>query len=162
MFSIKEEDWEESQTRFIAGTRYYNRDLYANKKTKVAEYINNLRKEIPDIRKVMIITDTISTGESLMPIVESMREAGIPFDIFTVGLPDGDKAKDKEMASKIFSGSSTRPEIYKNSPISGVTKNPHSLHADRFYPHSEYINDKKFARDEAHKVAERVVEQLIQ
>ncbi len=123
-------------TRFIAGTRHYRTLLqqeYADaKKAKVAQYIEELHALMPDVTNALIVTDTISSGNSLLPVTESLKESGIHYDIAAVGVEDYEYNREilqEKLGAFVFSGSDWMPSIYGEHDISGVTKFPEDLHS---------------------------------
>lgn len=161
------------QTRFIAGTRGYRncppyKKVFIEKNEKVAQYIQDISASIPNMKNALIVTDTIASGKSLTPVVESLKKSGIIYDILTVGDEIGsDKYNDmviKRLGRPFFSGQHKTPLIYSEPSISGVEKDPKNLHAiptikNIFSPEDSIHERKKIAlaREEAKKVASDIL-----
>ncbi len=132
----KEKGLESPKVFFFAGS---GAGFSANKPTPedaiakselIGEYLEhkNIRELLGESGEVLIITDTIATGNSLIPLTQALRHAGVRYEIATIGLlseDDSDKVRmEGRLGSEIFSGTDWTPSIYTESRISGVRKNP--------------------------------------
>ena len=122
------------QVRFIAGTRHYSKEgpVGMKKKHKVLEYIQGLKKDIPDLRRVLIVTDTIASGQSLEPLAQSLREVGVEYDIATIALMNNQQGVEQKLSGRVIAGGTWRDDsVYIKYHLGGVVKDIQDLHARR-------------------------------
>ncbi len=125
------------------------------------------KKELKDI-KILIVTDTLSSGNTLKLLAEALmdkalRYGNVDFDIATIGLHDGIKELVQEREKRlghptIFFGHSDTPQIYHRKGLSGVQKDPQDLHAMPY--HYETKDDRaqlKESRKDAHLLSQDLV-----
>lgn len=160
-------------TRFIAGTRSYKEgsEHTEQKQAKVSEYVRETLNSIFTPTRVLIVTDTIKTGSSLVPLTSALRESGVAYDICSVGFA-GDPGDKPELARRLGDwvnyGMDDQPEIYAKHHISGVQKKYRDLHATSVagaYSHNPeqeaFIRQNlSFARHEAGRVADAILSEL--
>lgn len=72
--------------------------------------------------KVLIVTDTIESGESLTPLVEGLNQAGIRYDIATIGMLGDQKELERKFGVPITTGNYHLPRIYGRHRLAGVEK----------------------------------------
>lgn len=96
----------------------------------------------------LVVTDTIATGKSLMPLIEVLHELGISFDIASIGceIPvdegsgDYKQLLESRLGSKIFwGGINGAPSIYDVPQFGGVGKestDPFSVSLKKYQPDS--------------------------
>lgn len=116
----KDKGLKSPETLFVAGSSWLDDSDRKAKTLKLNEYLST--KNIQP--KVLIITDTISTGKGLMPLTEFLRGKDIPFDIATVGLLRDHDELEEKLGGRIFFGPPITPHIYAKPGISGVEKDP--------------------------------------
>ncbi|HEY4478308.1 MAG TPA: hypothetical protein VI775_00495 [Candidatus Paceibacterota bacterium] len=109
-------------------------DILLNPIDEFREFINKFGYK--DGKKVLIITDTVLSGESLRTIIKCLRKMSIEVDVATIGLEDGLYYDDTHHAGSVmgvdlFSGGYVNvnnvglkhtPRIYDNKDMSGVYK----------------------------------------
>lgn len=90
------------QTYFIAGvSSCYEDDFNKAKVKKIEEFIS---LKFPSIKKALLVTEFIATGNTLNPIVKNLEKQDISFDIASVSisLEFLDKFLDIDMKQKRF------------------------------------------------------------
>lgn len=121
---------------FVAGSK--NVDNKKEKKDKISEHINeNISKSHTPDKKFLVVTDVIMEGESLKPLVASLKELNIEYDILTLGIgrtlrSHGGHVYD--LNQEFGSVSDARigiPEIFGKRNLSGVVKNPNEILSSR-------------------------------
>jgi len=145
------------KVRFVAGGRHLGGDRKTAKKKLLSDYLMPLLPEeneggsvdvgirIKDAltqteegtplllqlkeenKKVLVVTDCVFSGKSLDPLIETLQEGGIDFDVVAISsLID----PDLEWKNKLISGGEGGvPEVY-GSLASGVKKNVDDLFAE--------------------------------
>jgi hypothetical protein len=112
------------------------------KKKKISTLLEN-RKGVENLKggeKVLIVTDTISSGNSLVPLSVALKRNGIGFDIASVAIGNpllGETVEKRvEILSKKLGGEITYgeylplgPAVYNQKALSGVVKQPRDLFA---------------------------------
>lgn len=77
-------------------------------KEEMGEYIENLRKSYllgtNQAKRILLCTETISSGGSIQNIIEVLNEYGCDFDVFTFAGGTGKKSNYSEKNSTVFSG----------------------------------------------------------
>lgn len=117
---------------FIPGklrSRILGRD---NDRKELEEHISRFGSSIDN--RVLIVTDTVLTGESLKTLVAMLRKIGFTCDIATIGV-EADEESIEDISqrlqnSEIISGEyytenslmPNTPKIYREKTLSGVTK----------------------------------------
>jgi hypothetical protein len=153
--------------RFVAGTKSYDEGRshseFAAKKSAVDDYVDELINKDPNIRRVLLVTDTIASGRSLVPLTTALRQHGIDPDIVAltdVSMMHGDY--DRLLPSRIVIGETQiaePPRIYRKPNLSGVTKDPNELHA-RPYVDGFTNEDERLSTQETINVARAYVDQM--
>ena len=124
-------------------------------------------------KKILIVTDVVTTGKPLQFFVENLLENNIPVDTATVAIRSDQSEEEiiNTVGTRVFSGdtkgsNSPVPKIWSKSELSGVSKTRLDLFA---YPTKRDVDDKKqsqeatnFARKVANEVAERLVSRYAQ
>ena len=74
--------------------------------------------------RVLIIEDTISSGESIKPITDVLKSMGVDFDIVSIGALffSKEKAVEKMLGSEIYYAMTQTPPIYNKRSLAGVRK----------------------------------------
>lgn len=163
-------------TLFFAGTRYSSNKSDKELKKKIqgleAELKNHedLKEKNQD---VLVITDTIASGESLTPLLNVLQSLNLPFDIATIGLLSGWNAKrklEKKYSSQIFAGDDGTPKIYGKKILAGVTKRVKDVHSQPLKKHpsetliggpgkKQKIQDEiDKARQDTHLLAQKLIQ----
>ena len=143
-------DKKRPKTIFIAGG---TRDLWgeegerirSEKKERIADLLKKIESTIGDElrRKVstLIVTDTLSRGQTLMPLTKALRELEIPFYIATISLTHGrPDIKEKQLGGKVFYGKEDIPSIWEKYSLGGVKRagGPQSLHSKPIKPGEKF------------------------
>ena len=126
------------ETLFLAGSRDLEVPQMVAKIKQITEYlkkrkIKELFQEKTD--KALIVTDTVQTGQSLLPLTHALSNLGIRYEIMTnVLVEEVPQAMiESNLGAKIYYGDKRNedmvPYAYKNTAISGVAKNPEELFA---------------------------------
>jgi len=84
-----EKGYKTPKTIFIAGSRYLTIEAGKHKEKKILDYLHHVFQKhfqggLPV--RTLIITDTIASGSSLEPIVQSLIRKGALFDVATISL----------------------------------------------------------------------------
>src|SRR3989338_4536592 len=99
---------------------------------KLEDHINKFGAILE--KRILIVTDTVLTGQSLKTLVGLLREIGFTCDIATIGVETDEKdlsdRDGKLQNSEVISGEfytedhhmHNTPKIYKEKTLSGVTK----------------------------------------
>jgi hypothetical protein len=83
--------------------------------------------------KVLIVTEVIKSGKSLIPIVMACKQLGITYEIVSLGI-EKEKSKEQleeEFGVKIHSGMAGTPSIYRKPAFSGVGETRSDTSLDR-------------------------------
>jgi adenine/guanine phosphoribosyltransferase-like PRPP-binding protein len=120
------------EIRFAAGSRNLDQEKFEN---KVEQYIAYFRKSIAPFlekgQKVLLVEDTIETGNSIKPIIEALRSLAIDFDIVTIGFQSHSynsaellQIEDVEasLGESIVYAREGMSDIYAHKKMSGVQK----------------------------------------
>lgn len=147
---------------FIAGSGPSREpEEQAAKKEKLKKYLEPL-KDMKDGR-ILIVTDTIVSGASIRPLVDTIREYGVECDVAAIGVSGSlDELENKFGVSIYVSTCGDRdnitPKVYKQNHLSGVFKHPDDVFA---YPLEEEEKKKGAigsARRDAKTIADRLFE----
>lgn len=120
------------KTIFMAGSgtgfdTIYGQPLAA-KREKIKDFIQHIFKSNSSSKRVMVITENIFTGKSLEPLIDTLEELDIEYDITSVGIVyGGDKIESKNIKERAFGSMRKTPSIYFNKRLSGVDKKPVNL-----------------------------------
>ncbi|MFA5830933.1 MAG: hypothetical protein WC878_03840 [Candidatus Paceibacterota bacterium] len=177
------------ETVYIAGSGSSGKSqnltggAFQEKKEKIEDFLKYLSegKESQKIRvraplsRVLISTDSVFTGTSLDPLMEVLKEGGIPFDIIAIGLQkthSGDKGI--RSGQKIIYGKIGLPGVDGSSHLSGVgkftrflfshTRNPIFVNvpisSEEENKSSETVrkSDLSLSREDATRLAKEIVE----
>ena len=87
----KEKNYSNPAVYFVACQRFFSQKEQEIKKSlAVNSYISKIKEEIEkeggDVTKALVVTDTIASGSSLMPIAESLKQNNVDFDVATIGM----------------------------------------------------------------------------
>jgi hypothetical protein len=127
-------------------------------------------------RRALIVTDTVASGSSLLPLAMALQEKGIAFDIATVGLsawlldsPSEEAITDHiaELQERLgnqsfYFGTTTTPNIYEKKELSGVIKSPQDLHARPAAPGLKNKDELKEARKDVAVLSEELIQSYAQ
>ncbi|MBP9765895.1 MAG: hypothetical protein KBD12_01505 [Candidatus Pacebacteria bacterium] len=91
MYKAMEKFYKENDTEnklglfFLAGSK--NANNKNEKKEKILDYLKNeISKHHNSDKRILLVSDVIMEGKSLIPLVESLKELNIQYDILTLGL----------------------------------------------------------------------------
>jgi hypothetical protein len=125
------------ETRFLAGSRDLVGQEAEDKRKMIEDYLRE--QVLPEVAarkgKVLIVTDTIYSGKSLMPLVNALTSLQIPCEVVTLQFVPGYASKstmEANLGARIYAGEDNDddPHIYGRSDLSGVHKEAGSLHAE--------------------------------
>lgn len=137
------------KTRFYAGAYSYVDKERNEKVSKILDSIAGVLKENPG--RVLVVTEAILTGRSLVPILQVLKHLHAPFDVATTSSESNisDSAKQRNYLSPLFeymdpdsiiTGEADYGGITHNSKISGVVKDYKDAFS-RSYKKEEYEGD---------------------
>lgn len=124
-------------------------------------------------KKVLIVEDTIATGDSIKFLCQALRENNVSFDVATVGTTGvysdtseiKEELKEKLGIKNIYFGVVGSPNIYGRQDLSGVVKEgrgePFAEPYKKVEEHSDSSNDIQESINEARADADIVVNNLI-
>ncbi len=126
---------ENPKTLFFAGSGrrgIMSQEKRKEKEEKLEDWLQNRHfSQKSDGQKALIVTDLITSGNSLEPLCSALKKNNMDFDIATITNHAGNSKDKKEISEKlggeIFDGQSNTPLIYGKPSLSGVTKNPPEL-----------------------------------
>lgn len=137
-FYQKDELKEKINLFFLAGSK--NATNKKDKEEKILDYFNNTisKSHSPD-KRILLITDVIMEGKSLVPLIESLKKINIKYDILTLGLGRSIRYHNFEnqvsiLKKELGNMNEARigiPEIFDRSDLSGVKKNPNEIISSR-------------------------------
>lgn len=155
------------ETIFVAGSGHIQNEERQRKilliEGHLQKYHEALEKVKEEKKKVLIVTETIATGNGLRPLTAALKSMGVDFEVAAVGgdIADHARLQDK-LGGRIFFGEPGTPPIYNEDELSGVWKDKHEVlaHArtkdasdDRVAEIQEKINS---AREDAKIVADEL------
>jgi hypothetical protein len=125
---------------FFAGSRgLKEKRMYQELEAKQAHIAELFRYSNPKIlRRALIVTDAIQTGDSLLPLVNGLNANGIDYDIASITLgsegkrnfkPDKAVARlSKKLGGDLFYAKvSAFPAVFDRKDLSGVQKDPREV-----------------------------------
>ncbi len=128
---IYNENGKDIGVTFLAGSRE-TEDL----ETKTKNIEDFLRDKLSNISNpdVLIVTELIHRGSSLVPFTEVLKNLGAKYDVATTGLLRKYRLDEleKKLQSKIIYGKEFKPEIDGDYVIAGVEKSYEDLFARRY------------------------------
>ena len=162
-----ERRFEVPKTLFFAGVRFDT--MPRQRQVKMAQdFTDYLVKEnvkgLTENRKALVVTDTISSGQTLKNFMQVLRELGIHYNIATIGRLYG---RTERLGGKIASAQKAIPSIYGygQHKYGGVEKdrdNP-SLFAKRMSGSTPYeVQKLSRARSQARKDVDILARQLVE
>jgi hypothetical protein len=129
--------------RFFAGSRALDEGSHEGiqKKQAIKQYLATPPNVVP--KKVLIVTDTLATGEGLKLLVHALNEIGAEVSVATFGivaLPDELEAYraelERKLGARIICGRAGTPLIYRpieyggGKEVNGVVKKSEALFAE--------------------------------
>lgn len=124
--------FEAPEIKFIPASYYIPKNGLDKRIDKIVS-----EAEMKMIDKVLIVTDTILSGNHLSPIAEASNEKGIKFDIASIGIESYGSNKntaiktvgelEKKWGHRIAWGMMGTPTIYRHKALSGVFKENEDL-----------------------------------
>jgi adenine/guanine phosphoribosyltransferase-like PRPP-binding protein len=185
---MKPADQEKTRCIFFAGSRYL---VGSEKMIKTQDIIDQLTRDTESLEmiqkgKVLVVTDTISTGNSILPVTTALNYLGANYEISSIAIygdfvdEPGVRKVDKNRFEKLFSGKvhyyeKETPEIYGQQEYSGVEKDVYDLHSkDLIHPSRRVGNPSppsterelykrqylRFVRADAKQMAKNIAEEL--
>lgn len=127
--------------RFIAGSTMLDDQAREKKLGLVTEQIAKIRSRVAQNSntngKVLIVTDTISSGLSMGVLMEALKANNWQADVATIGLLKDtfdifDRKRrgfEKQWGTRIIYSLNSTPDVYKRKSLSGVTKDAPQLFA---------------------------------
>ncbi len=152
--------FEYPQIKFIAGSSWIHEEELKVKKEKILEYLNNLGLG-EKTNRVLIVTDIISSGQSILAIGESLADLGVYFDVALMGFPISDdvvRIKIEHLGHGIVYAGRSQAEIYQKGLISGVAKSPQDLFAFKISHDKKFQKNLNQVRHDAFIVADHLIE----
>ena len=144
--------------KFIAGSSPagLSEEDRASKETQLQDYFRGLN--LDKSKKIIIIDDTISSGNSLKSICEVLRSRGYKFDVacfdfLDSGLKSIDEIREYIGADSIIISDGNVDSIHNNKNFSGVKKDPKAMWAKRSVEDQKKINQ---IREEAMRLADEI------
>ncbi len=144
------------------------RSSVATEKIKLG-FVDKLDRTATKDKKVLVVTDTISSGSSLKPLITTLREADISFDIACIGmislLPPAELG-----AENVFFGKIGLPSIYAQRELAGVEKDENNFSLKTKLIKSPHETKESMetiqltinkARRDAHLIADQVFEMVV-
>jgi hypothetical protein len=155
--------------RFLAGSKDLEGEEKNQKKEKISQYLESLKKKNPEDfqKKALVVTDVIATGVSLDPLIEVFKEKGIDFDVASVGDVTTEDVESK-WGKEVYFGASGLPKIFGLGSISGIEKKTNELFSHRIKDGDEYTDDEKEdmqinineAREDVSRLAGEILEKM--
>jgi len=160
----KEKNLDRPKILFFAGREIWNPKLKEKISQDFRNFIEKTKvREMAENKKVLLVTDTISSGAHLHPFTEILKKMKINFDIATIGIffRDNQGMLEKYLGGKIFWGMGGAPGIFKRHNLSGVEKRDDSSIFAKLP--TRFKGDKEMAkkRFEARKDVEILAQKLI-
>ncbi|HPW34658.1 MAG TPA: hypothetical protein PK367_02800 [Candidatus Paceibacterota bacterium] len=118
---------------FIAGSKGFssNPNDFEPKVKAISDFVEKIKVKMKKGSKILIVTDTISTGSSLAPLIDALKRFDVDYEIATITLRELDEDDKRLIDGKIFNGGRVfTPQIYKKNNLSGVYKVPTDLHSN--------------------------------
>lgn len=160
----QKKDFSPPETRFFAGTLDATEKVRKEKSESIKQSISSL----PNIKHALVITDTISTGKSIEPIIEALHDLKILIDIVSVGILEDQSKLERWLGTNIFYGSYFAPTIYTHRDLAGVKKDPKDLYSKpykntpkNFFSREPNVDEKQ-ARQATVNLARKGVENIAQ
>jgi hypothetical protein len=128
--------------RFLAGSTGLGRaseEVKEKKRSGLVEQVERIKKDAEGrtnslARRVLFITDTIDTGETMREFVDAFNKAGWNMDIATLGIFPGRGETDglkKQLGAKVVDGGAEVPYIKGRYGAAGVQKDISGVFAKR-------------------------------
>lgn len=172
------------QTIFIAGgtrghwTESDLREVADERKTEITPLLKKTKESFDDTEtrsRALIVTDTVDTGDTLLPIIEALKEQSFKIHVATVGAIEKKTPKTfkKRFGVDIACGMIGTPKIWKNYKLGGVkTKVVSDIHSQPIKkptpiteePSQEAIKIQKtinLSREDANIIADRLIEKFL-
>jgi hypothetical protein len=108
----------EAQTYFLASGRHDSEEIYEN----IKEFIE-IKK--PTFKKALLVTEYISSGQSILTLIEKIKKTGIDFDVATISTYGNLGNYPSDLTDRLFAGEITSgigQELFRNSNATGVKK----------------------------------------
>ncbi len=97
----KEKNFDRLKILFFARQIAYRPELEKKIRQDFADFIEKTKvPKMAENKKVLFVTDTICSGDHLLPFAKALKEKGINFDISTIGFVGPEIAKELEIIIK--------------------------------------------------------------
>ncbi len=175
-------------SRFIAGSTQLKEKDKTSRDTKKEEVKNHIARiaddagitsegmpmflkslgVLPKDKKVLIVTDTIETGESVKFLLKALAANNLSADVVTITDLGGEPRKSRRISgAEVHNGGMIFvPGIYNKSFISGVTKNPEELFATPLRisrgDSSKVQAVVNYSREVASEISERLTQEYLE
>lgn len=152
------------KTLFLAGAGqpgFATPEGYEKKRKLVDEYIGAQKFNNSD--HVLIVTDTINTGNSLMPLTEALEAKSVSYDIATIATAGSvsQSALIRKLGVAPVVGVDVAPAIYGMHMYGGVVKDSEELHARRLHHDSKDMEIIALARKDVDLLADELADEFI-
>ena len=167
----KEFGYEKPDIRFLSGSRNLSGEEKEQKKELISEYLEKVRKNLSNDnspKKTLVVTDVVATGVSLDPLIETLKEMNMDFDIVSVGDATTDDVE-KRWGKEVYFGKTNMPAIYGEDNLHGVVKNVNELFSHPIKNNLTYYTEKEKvdiqlnineAREDMQNLAEKILEDI--
>ena len=125
-----------------------------------------LKNEIHSEKRVLVVTDAIFSGSSIMGIITALKKQGMAFDVATLGSNSGIKEWIESFSSgKVFVGFKDHvPLVYEQREMSGVRKTTGDLHSESYVKMTENSQGQKvvdYTREQIDELAGDLITELL-
>lgn len=144
------------KTIFITGDNTIKSPEMVSKICQIQDLIKSSR--IPESKKALIVTDTLSSGNTVDPIVTALDRLSVDYTIATSGLVGSEHVL-KSLYKKIIYATISTPEIYfdpDKNHLAGVSK---QIGSGKI--HSDYDSTKRELAVQSRGMAKKQVDKII-
>jgi hypothetical protein len=113
--------------KFLAGSRFLKGAEKEAKKADIARFFDRIKisQIVERGTRALVVTDTIASGASLDPLIETLKENGVELDVVSVG-DETYNDMEKKWGENVYYGMRGTPRIY-TSRLGGTQKEPTDL-----------------------------------
>jgi len=166
---------EKSKIYFLAGSKDLSFEQSEKKIQQIIEFLKS--KNLPSAvagKKVLIVTDQVSTGQSLTPLIRAFESMGIDYEIAALhvlqivdSIAEVDTLDDlqRKFGDKLHWGITGETPIFNRRDLGGVIKNTAELHASALRKVEEVDpdtvnNNVRKSREAKTRVVEKIIEEI--